>query len=86
MTAEAPRVVLVETTHPGNIGATARAMKTMGLRDLALVNPRVAPDHPDAVARASGAGDILEAATVCGDLDSALAPATWVLATTARQR
>ncbi|MFO8155627.1 MAG: RNA methyltransferase [Pseudomonadota bacterium] len=86
MTAEAPRVVLVETTHPGNIGATARAMKTMGLRDLALVNPRVAVDHPDAVARASGAADILESATVCPDLDTALASATWVLATTARVR
>jgi tRNA(Leu) C34 or U34 (ribose-2'-O)-methylase TrmL len=52
------RIVLVGTTHPGNIGAVARAMKNMGLRDLALVSPRYFP-HDEATARASGAEDIL---------------------------
>ena len=54
------RIILIETTHPGNIGATARAMKNMGLFDLMLVNPRYFP-HDDATARASGAEDVLEA-------------------------
>ena len=58
-----PRIVLVGTTHPGNIGAVARAMKNMGLSDLALVEPKKFP-HKDAIARASGAVDVLENATV----------------------
>ena len=51
------RIVMVETTHPGNIGAAARAMKTMGMSDLRLIQPR---DYPsvEATARASGAGDV----------------------------
>ena len=53
------RIVLVGTTHPGNIGVVARAMKNMGLHDLALVNPRHFP-HEDATARASGASDLLD--------------------------
>ena len=57
------RVVLVGTTHPGNIGAVARAMKNMGVSDLVLVNPRTFP-HAKATARASGAVDVLESATV----------------------
>ena len=52
------RVVLVGTTHPGNIGAVARAMKNMGVSDLVLVNPRNFP-HAKATARASGAVDVL---------------------------
>lgn len=52
------RVVLVETSHPGNIGAAARAMKTMGLRQLVLVRPRQFPSA-EATARASGADDLL---------------------------
>ncbi|MDH3840884.1 MAG: tRNA (cytosine(32)/uridine(32)-2'-O)-methyltransferase TrmJ, partial [Chromatiales bacterium] len=53
---DAVRIVLVETTHPGNIGAVARAMKNMGLSDLRLLRPRHFPDG-EARARASGAGD-----------------------------
>ncbi len=60
------RIVLVGTTHPGNIGAVARAMKNMGLSDLALVNPRFFP-HDEATARASGATDILDNAVVVND-------------------
>lgn len=57
------RIVLVGTTHPGNIGAVARAMKNMGLSDLRLVGPKVFP-HEDATARASGASDVLDRAVV----------------------
>ena len=57
------RVVLVNTSHPGNIGGAARAMKNMGLSQLVLVQPESFP-HGDAVARASGATDILDAARV----------------------
>ena len=59
------RVVLVETSHPGNIGAVARAMKNMGLSQLVLVRPRSFPD-PEASARASGATDVLARARVVG--------------------
>lgn len=79
------RVVLVETTHPGNIGATARAMKTMGLQQLRLVQPRRFPD-PEATARASGADDLLAQAVVCDDLDQALADAHLILGASARLR
>lgn len=79
------RIVLVGSTHPGNIGATARAMKNMGLADLALVNPRHFPDE-QATARASGADDVLAAARVVDTLDEAVADCTWVLGTSARQR
>ena len=66
------RIVLVGTTHPGNIGAVARAMKNMGLSDLVLVGPKHFP-HEDAAARASGAEDVLDAASVVTSLDQALA-------------
>lgn len=79
------RIVLVETSHPGNVGATARAMKTMGLAHLYLVNPR-AFAHADASARASGALDVLESARVCASLDEALADCMLVVATSSRQR
>jgi len=79
------RVVLVRTTHPGNIGAAARAMKTMGLARLVLVEPRRFPD-PQADAMATGADDILAAATVCATLDEALAGTTLQIALTARRR
>ncbi len=79
------RIVLVGTTHPGNIGATARAMKNMGLTDLALVRPKYFP-HDDATARASGAEDLLQGALVCEHLDEALADCTWVAGTSARSR
>jgi len=79
------RIVLVGTTHPGNIGAVARAMKNMGLSDLALVNPRYFP-HDDATARASGATDILESATVVGCLSEALTDCVYVAGASARAR
>lgn len=79
------RFVLVETSHPGNIGAVARAMKNMGLADLALVNPRAFPD-PEATARASGADDLLAGARVVSTLEAAIEGCGLVLATTARSR
>jgi len=79
------RVVLVETSHPGNIGAAARAMKTMGLRQLVLVRPRLFPSA-EATARASGADDLLQAARVVDDIASAIADCGLVLGTTARTR
>jgi TrmH family RNA methyltransferase len=85
MTSLPIRFVLVDTSHPGNIGAVARAMKNMGLSELVLVNPREFP-HPDAEARASGADDVLAAARVVGTLQEAIAGCGLVLATTARMR
>jgi TrmH family RNA methyltransferase len=79
------RFVLVDTSHPGNIGAVARAMKNMGLADLWLVNPREFP-HPEATARASGADDVLASAQVVASLPQAIADCGLVLATTARTR
>ena len=79
------RIILVQTTHPGNIGATARAMKNMGLKQLYLVQPR---DYPSivALARASSALDILDDAVVTDTLDEALADCSLVIGTSARQR
>ena len=79
------RIVLVETSHPGNIGAAARALKNMALEELVLVRPRQFP-HPEATARASGADDLLARARVEPDLASAVADCGLVLATTARER
>ena len=79
------RFVLVNTTHPGNVGAAARAMKTMCLRELILVSPARYPSV-DATARASGADDVLEGATLCDNLDAALADCRLVLGTSARPR
>jgi TrmH family RNA methyltransferase len=79
------RIVLVETSHPGNIGAVARAMKNMSLQDLRLVRPRCFP-HPEASARASGATDVLGAAQPLPDLESALQGCGLVFATTSRER
>ena len=78
-------VVLVRTTHPGNIGAAARAMKTMGLSRLVLVEPRFFPD-PQATAMASGADDVLAGALVCASLDEALESTGFAVAMTARIR
>jgi len=79
------RTVLCEPSHPGNIGAAARALKTMGLTRLELVQPRAFP-HPDAHARASGAFDVLEAARVHATLDAALAATRFVCGLSARRR
>jgi TrmH family RNA methyltransferase len=79
------RVVLVGTSHPGNIGAVARAMKNMGLTQLVLVNPLEFP-HPEATARASGADDVLRRARVVGSVREAVADCGFVAATTSRDR
>ena len=79
------RVVLSHTSHPGNIGAAARAMRTMGLSHLYLVNPKDFP-HREARALAAGALDILNAAIVCESLDEALAGTVLSVAATARNR
>lgn len=79
------RFVLVETSHPGNIGAVARAMKNMGLTQLFLVAPKIFP-AADATARASGADDLLVTAKVCATLADAVADCQWVIGATARRR
>lgn len=79
------RVVLSHTSHPGNIGAAARAMKTMGLHRLYLINPRHFPD-PQATAMAAGADDILDHAVVCASIDEALEGVAFTVAMTARLR
>jgi len=79
------RVVLVETSHPGNIGGVARAMKNMGLSQLYLVNPNEFPSHA-ASSRASGAGDVLASAQVCDSLQDAIADCDMVVGASARLR
>jgi len=79
------RIVLVNPSHPGNIGAAARAMKNMGLSRLYLVDPLKFP-HPQAVYRASRADDIVRNARVVGSLDDALVGCTQVFGTSARMR
>ncbi len=79
------RIVLLETSHPGNIGSTARAMKTMGLKNLYLVAPQLFP-HPKAQEMASSAGDILENAKVVSNLDEAIADCHLVIGTSTRTR
>lgn len=79
------RVVLCQTSHPGNIGACARAMKTMGLDRLLLVKPKYFP-HPEADAMASRATDLLERAHVCAGLEEALQGTVFAVASTARNR
>lgn len=79
------RIVLVAPSHPGNIGAVARAMKNMELSELVLVQPRLFP-HPDATARASGATDLLAAARCVTSLAQALEGCGLIAATTARER
>jgi tRNA (cytidine32/uridine32-2'-O)-methyltransferase len=79
------RIVLVEPSHPGNIGAVARAMMNMDLRQLVLVRPREFP-HPEATARAAGAERVLASARVVDTLAEALADCGFVAATTSRNR
>ncbi|MDP2902455.1 MAG: RNA methyltransferase [Methylovulum sp.] len=79
------KIVLVETTHPGNIGAVARAMKNMKMNNLWLVAPKIFPSA-DATSRASGADDVLAAATVCGCLQEAVADCQLVIGASARCR
>jgi TrmH family RNA methyltransferase len=79
------RIVLVEPSHPGNIGACARAMKNMGLSELVLVRPKLFP-HADALARASGADDVLARALVVDTLAQGIAGCGFIGATTSRHR
>jgi len=87
-TFERLRFVLVETSHPGNVGSVARAMKTMGFSSLYLVNPRF-PDvltHPEAIALASGAQDVLENAVIVSSIQEALLGCELAAAVSARLR
>ena len=79
------RIVLVEPSHPGNIGAVARAMKNMALSELVLVRPKAFP-HPEATARASGADDLLARVRVVDSVSDAVADCGFVAATTSRPR
>jgi len=79
------RMVLVNPSHPGNIGGAARAMKTMAVNQLVLVSPRNYPD-PRAVWRAAGARDLLESAIIVETLDDALADCDLIVGTSARDR
>jgi tRNA/rRNA methyltransferase len=80
------RIVLVRTSHPGNIGAAARAMHTMGLSRLILVAPKHLPDRDDAIALAAHGAHILEAAQRVASLDDALAGAALTIGMSARPR
>lgn len=82
---ERVRVVLIETTQPGNIGSSARAMKTMGLTRLHLVAPRLFP-HDEATALAAGAGDVLDGARRHATLDEAIADCRLLVGASARRR
>ena len=79
------RIVLIDPSHPGNIGSVARAMKNMGLDDLVLVRPRAFP-HEQAAALAAGAEDVLGAARVVDTVPQALVDCSFVAATTSRPR
>ena len=79
------RIVLVQTSHPGNIGAAARAMKNMGLSRLVLVAPRQFPD-PQATWRAVSAAEVLDNARVVDSLDEAIADCGLVVAASAEDR
>lgn len=79
------KIVMVETSHPGNIGAAARALKTMGLSQLCLVAPQQFP-HDKAVWRAAGAADIIENVEVCDSFQEAIADCVLVIGASARQR
>ncbi len=79
------RIVLVRPTHPGNIGAAARAIKTMGLSQLVLVQPKRFP-HAEATARASGAAGVLDAAQVVASLDDALSGCRLAIGLSVRHR
>ncbi|HEX5538345.1 MAG TPA: RNA methyltransferase [Methylophilaceae bacterium] len=79
------RIVLCQTSHPGNIGAAARAMKTMGLSELYLVQPKNFP-HAEARALAVGAAPMLEQAQVCATLQQALTGCAFAIGLSARKR
>ena len=82
------RWVLVETSHPGNVGSAARALKTMGFSDLRLVNAKIQniETQAEAIALASGAADVLESAKTSDSLDVAVQNCSLVLGLTSRER
>jgi tRNA/rRNA methyltransferase len=82
------RWVLVETSHPGNVGSAARALKTMGFGDLRLIQPKIpgVANTPEAIALASGAVDILETSQESPALESAVKDCSLVLGLTSRDR
>ena len=82
---QAIKVVLVNTSHPGNIGAVARAMKVMALERLVLVSPQKFP-HADASARAAGASDLLAKAEVVDSLEAAIGDCQLIIGASARER
>ena len=82
---ELVQIVLVETSHPGNIGSVARAMKNMGLSRLVLINPKKFP-HDEATALAGNAGDVLKVAKVFGSIQEAVQNSKIIFATSARER
>ena len=79
------QIVLVETSHPGNIGSVARAMKNMGLSRLVLINPKKFPDD-EATALAGNAGDVLKTAKIFGSIQEAVQNSKIIFATSARER
>lgn len=79
------KIVLVETSHTGNMGSAARAMKTMGLTNLCLVNPVIKPDS-QSITLAAGASDIIKNAQIFSSLEHAIADCTLVIGTSARSR
>jgi TrmH family RNA methyltransferase len=79
------RIVLIDPSHPGNIGSVARAMKNMGLSDLVLVRPRVFP-HAEAIALAAGADDVLAGARVVTTVAEAISDCAFIAGTTSRPR
>lgn len=79
------KIVLCHTSHPGNIGATARAMKTMGLKHLVLVKPKNFPSE-EALVRSSGALDVLESAQVVETIEEALFDCRLIIGTSSRNR
>lgn len=79
------RIVLINTFHPGNVGAIARAMKNMGLSSLYLVDPNDYPSD-EAVSRAAGAVDILDQAVVVDSLQEAIGDCSLIIGTSARHR
>ena len=82
------RWVLVETSHPGNVGSAARALKTMGFQDLHLIKPKIPgiAKQAEAIALASGAADLLESSQESESLDSAVQGCSLVLGLTSRER
>ncbi len=79
------RIVLIDPSHPGNIGSVARAMKNMALSDLVLVRPRSFP-HAEAIALAAGADDILNGARIVGSVAEAISDCGFIAGTTSRPR